>query len=429
MDQEMSVADAVADGDLMFAHPDETSAIDEMTDPLGTIAPALFAAGPVIHGKGHDEGRYVEFAGRRFPNILAPASMCTDDVFLAVSFAAQQEVMRNPDTFSSKLFEQSVGVFWGPSLAPMDPPEHTKYREVIQLAFMPKLMRTYEETIVVPMLKRRFADLKSKGRGDLVRELNTFYPYEIVGAIVGYEPEDIDLVGSLFYKIFQANSNPMAALEAGQKLREYTKNLVDMRREEPKDDLVSAIVQAEVDGKPITADHLVGMVNHLMAAGVDTTYRQTNNTIHCLLSNPDQFAKMKEDRSLIPAAVNEALRYEGLGGILPRVAQKDTELFGVNVPSDSVVFVMQSVGSRDPERWDNPHSFDIERKQKPHMQFVFGPHACVGQQLARLMLSRYLEFMLDELPNLRWDPEAGDPPAITGWTQRSALSLPVVWDT
>ncbi len=416
----------IADG--MFSHPDHTAEIDARSDPVTEIADTVFPLGPVIKGRGLENGTFVEFVGLRFPNILAPSQMCAGDVYMAVSFEAQQILFRDTEKFSSKLFEESVKAFWGPALTPMNPPEHTTYRAVMQQAFMPKLMKIYEETIVQPVLKRRFDELKPRGRADLARELNAFYPYEIVGTIVGYETGDVEFIASLFATIFQANTDPMAAVNAGTELRKYTQQLVEKRRKEPREDVVSAIINEEVDGEPIPDERLVGMINHLMAGGVDTTYRQTSNTVHCLLSHPDQLEKLRADHSLIPSAVNEALRFEGIGGILPRMAAKDTDLCGTQIPKGAVVFGMQGVGNRDPKRWDNPHTFDIERKPKPHLQFIFGPHACLGQHLARLMISRYLEHLLNDLSGLRWDPEADIPPSITGWSQRAALSLPVVWD-
>jgi cytochrome P450 len=150
--------------------------------------------------------------------------------------------------------------------------------------------------------------------------------------------------------------------------------------------------------------------------------------VHNLLSHPDQFEALKLDRTLIPSAVEESLRYEGIGGLVCRRALEDTNLCGTGIPKGSVVFIMHCVTDRDRSRWEDPDVFNIRRLRQPHIQFGNGPHSCIGQHLARFMLARYVEHLIDDLPNLRWDPSLQAPPKITGWTQRHPLSLPVVWD-
>ena len=119
------------DADLMFGHPDDTGEIDAYEDPVREIAARLFAAGPVARGHGVETktgAAAVRFAGITFPNIMTPPSYCERECFCAVSWEAVRKVYMNPGVFSSTVFEESVGAFWGPALTPMDPPEHTKYR-------------------------------------------------------------------------------------------------------------------------------------------------------------------------------------------------------------------------------------------------------------------------------------------------------------
>jgi cytochrome P450 len=146
-----------------------------------------------------------------------------------------------------------------------------------------------------------------------------------------------------------------------------------------------------------------------------------------LLSHPDQFARLREDRSLIPAAIEECIRYQGIGNLIVRQAIEDTEVCGTAIPKGAVMFLMHGVTNRDPHRWSRPDAFDISRPSQPHIQFGNGPHACIGQHLARFMLARYVEHLIDDLPGLRWASDLDAPPKITGWTQRTPLTLPVEW--
>ncbi len=414
----------------LFKHPDHTANIDSREDAVREIADELFAMGPVVRGSGfvRPEGAGVRFGHLEFPNILIPAEACEGECFAAVSWEAARTVYLNSKTFVSSIFEKSVGAFWGPALTTLDPPEHTKYRSIMELGFTPKHVKGYEDTIIRPVIERRFNAIKGRGRADLVRELNCFYPYEIVGRIVGFDSADIGFVARCFNRIWLANINPQAAFEAGNALKEYSARLIAARRREPRDDLVSAMAKAQVDGKPLQDVNYVAMVNHLMAGGIDTTFRQSGNLAHTLLSNPDQFELVKENRDLIPNAVEESLRYEGVGGIVGRLAAEDFDLCGVRIPRGAIVFTFHGVENRDPSRWEAPHAFDVQRPRLPHMQFSNGPHSCIGQHLARFMLARYLEHLIDDLPKLRWDPHVETKPKITGWTQRTPLSLPVVWD-
>jgi cytochrome P450 len=420
------------DADVMFAHPDDTTEIDAYDDPVREIAAKLHAYGPVIQGYGlitQAGSAAVRFADITFPNILTPPSYCEKACFCAVSWDAVRAVYMNPGVFSSTVFEESVGAFWGPALSPMDPPEHTKYRAIMQLGFTPRRISSYEERIINPVITSRFDAIKRKGSADLVRELNGFYPFEIVGAIVGYDPSMVAFVGACFNRIWHANVDPEGARAAGDALKAHSKELIDSRRgQPPKNDLVSAMMEAEVDGEKLSEERFVAMINHFMAGGIDTTYGQSGNFVHSLLTHPDQFEALKRDRSLIASAVEESLRYEGIGGIVCRRALEDTNLCGTDIPKGSVVFLMHGVTDRDKARWEDPDVFNIRRPRQPHIQFASGPHSCIGQHLARFMLARYAEHLIDDLPNLQWDPTVEKPPKIMGWTQRSPLRLPVVWD-
>ena len=420
------------DPEVMFGHPDDTTEIDAYDDPVREIAARLHAAGPVVRGRGlvtERGGAAVRFAGVTFPNIMTPPSYCEQDCFCAVSWDSVRAVYMNPKVFSSTVFEESVGAFWGPALSPMDPPEHTKYRSIMQLGFTPKRVASYEERIINPIITKRFDAIKQKGKADLVRDLNAFYPFEIVGTIVGFDPSLVAFVGACFNRIWHANVDPAGAHAAAVALKTYSKNLIDARRgQAPKDDLVSAMMEAEVDGAPLLEERFVAMINHFMAGGIDTTYGQSGNLVHTLLSHPEQFEVLKQDRSMIPAAVEESLRYEGIGGIICRRTVEDTDLCGTFIPKGSVVFIMHGVTDRDASRWEDPDVFNVRRVRQPHIQFAGGPHSCIGQHLARFMLARYIEHLIDDLPNLRWDPTLNTPPKITGWTQRHPVTLPVVWD-
>ena len=413
--------------EALFAHPDDTSSIDCLADPIREISDALYSVGPVIKGQGSERGAYVHFAGYRFPNILAPGRLCEGDVYAAVSWEANYKLYMDPGT-SSSLFKESVEAFWGPALSPKDPPEHTKYRAVMQRGFTPKQIESYKDTVVRPVLIRRFQELRGKGHADLVREINVYYPYEILGQIIGFNPEDIEFVARCFGNIFKANTDLELAMRAGRELREYAGKLVRSRRESPRSDFVSAMLEAEVEGERLPDDQLVGLIVHFLSGGIDTTYKQTGLVVYSLLAHPEQLELLKSNRELIPGAIEETLRHEGIGAMVCRQAGEDIELCGTQIPKGAVVFTLHSIANRDPSRWENPHDYDITRPTQRHIAFSNGPHVCIGQHIARFMLGEYIQHFLDDLPNVRWDPECTEAPRVTGWHQRACKTLPVVWD-
>jgi len=165
----------------------------------------------------------------------------------------------------------------------------------------------------------------------------------------------------------------------------------------------------------------------LLPAGAETTYRSSSNLLFGLLTNPDQLRALADDRSLLPQAIEEGVRWEPpLTGIV-RLATEDVEVDGVPVRCGSVVNVCIAAANRDETRWERPDAFDLFRPAKAHVSFALGPHTCLGMHLARMETTVAVETILDRLPNLRLDPSAEDV-HISGVTFRAPRALPVVVD-
>jgi cytochrome P450 len=418
----MSLADAT-----LFSHPDDTTYVDSLEDPVRSVA-ELQRFGPIVRGESLKSGHLMRFGEVILPNILVSPQRVESGVFAALTWEAGRAVYMDSSRFSSSALSETSGKNWGHNLSEMDPPIHTKYREIVQRGFLPKRVASWDVDIIRPILEQKFESIKSKGRADLVRELTAFFPYTIVGTVVGFDPEDIVRVGRTFHTLLQSLTNPAAAQQASVDLKGYAKKLIDARRREPKNDLVSVMTSAEINGESIPDETFIGLVIHLMAGGIDTVYRISSNVVHLLLNHPDQFERLKANHALISSTIEETLRYQGVASMLPRQVTEDTELMGVTMPKGSIVYVMNAAINRDATRWPNPHVFDIGRKPLPHMAFGNGPHSCIGMHLARFELGIYLEHLLKDLPNLRWDPNVRSIPKITGWTIRGTNSLPVIWD-
>jgi len=190
--------------------------------------------------------------------------------------------------------------------------------------------------------------------------------------------------------------------------------------------VISVLAQAELEGVRLNNDEICAFLRLLLPAGAETTYRSSSNLLWGLLSNPDQLDALRADRSLMPQAIEEGLRWEApLIGIM-RTAAHDTEVCGVPVPAGSTVAINIGSANHDETVWENPEAFDIFRPQKQHLAFAWGPHMCLGLHLARMETRVLLTQLLDRLPNLRFDPDAEISP-ITGAIFRAPAALPVVW--
>src|SRR5437764_1532688 len=216
-------------------------------------------------------------------------------------------------------------------------------------------------------------------------------------------------------------------MAASRSLRDYFKTIVDQRRVDPQDDLISDLVCAEIDGHQLTDDEIFAFLRLLLPAGAETTYRSSSNLLFLLLSNPDQLQAVIDDRGLMPQAIEEALRVEPPLLFIMRTAATDVELGGTLVPKGSFLSVGVGAANHDPDRYSDPDRFDIFRDPLQHIAFGFGPHMCLGMHLARMETRVALGHLFDRLPNLRLDPAADDP-HIHGLMFRSPKELPVLFD-
>lgn len=347
-------------------------------------------------------------------------------VFIVYRYEDVAEVLRDNETYSSSI----ILAFFGDALGKhvmlgMDEPTHRRHRALVSGAFTQRALARRENEVaqVGNGLIDRFADL---GRADLVREFTFPYPTQIIAGLLGLPREDYAQFQRWSISLLSITVNRERAVAASEALRDYFVPILAARRVEPRDDLISSLAQAEIDGEKLADEEIFSFLRLLLPAGVETTYRSTGNLLFGLLSNPGQLEAVRADRSLIPQAIEEAVRWEPPLLTITRVATRETELGGVRIPAGSTVMPMLGSANRDEERWSDPDRFDVFRAPRPHIGFGHGTHVCLGMHLARIEMRVALELLFDRLPDLRLDPEAGDP-HIRGQVFRSPTSLPVLF--
>jgi cytochrome P450 len=216
----------------------------------------------------------------------------------------------------------------------------------------------------------------------------------------------------------------MAASEA---LRDYFATILDDRRRHPADDLISELVQTEVDGRKLEDEEIYSFLRLLLPAGVETTYRASGSMLYGLLTNPDQLQAVVADRDLLVPAFEETIRWEPPVTVILRQATRDTELAGVPVQKGADVGLLLGAANRDERKYEDPDNFNLFRESKQNVGFGFGIHVCLGMHLARMETRVALNALFDRLPDLRLDAAPDQDLHIRGMAFRSPVALPVAF--
>jgi cytochrome P450 len=348
-------------------------------------------------------------------------------LFTVTSHELAQQVLTDNARFSSAGYATTIGQVMGRSILQMDPPEHQRHRALVARAFRARALDQWGDTIIGATIAELIDAFASDGRADLIPQLTFPFPVRVIARVLGLPEADWPRFLRLSTDLIAVMRNWDRAVAAGRELRGYFAEIIADRRRHPRDDLVSQLIEAEVDGHRLSDDEIYPFLLLLLPAGAETTYRSSSNLLFGLLSDPGQLAAVRADRDLVPQAIEEALRWETPALTVARTATQDVDLGGVPIPSGSLVAVSLGAANRDPERYAEPDAFDIFREDTQHLSFGDGAHKCLGMHLARLEMRLLLNAVLDRLPGLRLDP-AFDDVHIHGMLFRSPPNLPVLFD-
>lgn len=349
-------------------------------------------------------------------------------VFMVYRHEDVIKMLRDNETFSSAIIIDTFGDVLGQQvMLGMDEPQHGRHRALVSKAFSPRAVAGWEHELVIPvanLLIDRFAD---RGHADLVKEFNFEYPTRIIARILGLPEGDYEQFQRWSISLLSFTINPERGRAASLALRDYFTPILAARRLDPRNDLISRLADAEIDGQKLSDEEIFSFLRLLLPAGIETTYRSLGNLLFALLTHTDQLDAVRSDRSLLPQAIEEGVRWDAPLLTITRVATCDTELSGVPIPAGSAVMPMLGAANRQDDRYADPNLFDIFRESKVHASWGHGAHVCLGSHLARMEMRDALGLMFDRLPNLRLDPAGGDP-HIRGQVFRSPTSLPVLFD-
>jgi cytochrome P450 len=387
----------------------------------------LLAKCPVEHGS----------LSLHFPNPMSRRfeGVVEDRTITVHAYEPGLEALRQAAVLSSEgFYGPALNVAIGKSVIGMDEPEHRRLRLLLQPAFSKLKMERWKGDIIQPVVDEHLLRIKPLGKADLYEEVAPNVPVQTIGVALGLPGED----QRKFFDWAVGMTSGGDVLGNSAAVAEYVAPLIAERRANPKTDLLSLLVEARIedtdadgmdDSRPLTDEEVNTFVRLLIIAGAGTTYKAYGNLMFMLLSHPDQLTAVRDDRGLVPLAIDETLRIEQPLASVQRVAKADTTIGGVDVAPGCPVSVNIGAANHDPAQWGSePETFDIFRNRPDrHLSFGFGIHRCLGIHLARAELSVLLNRTLDLLPNVRFDPDQPRP-YITGLTFRMPTAVPAVWD-
>ncbi|HZR20359.1 MAG TPA: cytochrome P450 [Verrucomicrobiae bacterium] len=300
-----------------------------------------------------------------------------------------------------------------------DPPRHTKMRALISRAFTPRMVADLEPQI--RELSRRLLDaVVERGTMDLVLEYAVPLPMKVIAGMIGIPPGDWAKFKSWsdsILKLSYARTGGEEAEKSGREFKQvtgemsaYLQQMSEERRSYPRNDLLTRLLEAEVDGERLTHEEILGFFQLLVVGGQDTTANLISNAILCLSENPAQLARLENEPGLLAPAIEEVLRYRAPLQWVMRTPRIDVEMHGKVIPAGKLVLPMIGSANRDAKQFSNADTFDIGRDPNPHIAFGHGIHACLGAALARLEARIALPDLLGRLKHLEVECPQSWPP-------------------
>jgi cytochrome P450 len=296
----------------------------------------------------------------------------------------------------------------------MDPPDHRHMRSLLNKVFTPRAIQSQKQMVSDKIDK--YLGAVDPDRFDAVQDFSGPFPVEVITTMLGVPEEHAQQIRHWIDESLTREPGQVEVGESGMQANINTAmlyfDLVKQRRDRPRDDLFTKLLEAELEsesGEKRKLDDLeiAGFATLLGGAGAETVTKLVGNAPVVFARFPDQWQKLLDDRSKIPAAVEELLRYEAPSQYQVRRSMKDVHLHGVTIPAGKPIFLINGAANRDPEAWTDPDKFDIDRDrtEAQNMGFGYGVHSCLGAALARMESALALEKLLDFMPRYEvdWD--------------------------
>lgn len=308
-----------------------------------------------------------------------------------------------------------------------DDPEHRRLRTLVHKAFTPRSLQKISER--VEEITHELIDKAGTGQVDLMQAYSLPIPVTVIREMMGVDATDMDDLrnsisaltdGLSGFTIFKTLVWDMP------KATRFIKRMIDYKRANPADDILTGLIQAEEEGDRLSEEELIAMVYLLIIAGYETTVHLINNSVITLLNHPDQLERLRSEPDLMDSAIEELLRFSGpIEGTKPCYPTEDIEIAGVTIGKGETVMPLLGSANRDPRQFDNPNTFNIARTPNRHLGFSQGIHYCLGAPLARLETKAALTTLIERKPNLRLAVPSSELEiqSFPGWVRHKAVPV------
>lgn len=348
------------------------------------------------------------------------------------SFAHCDEVLRHPASCSDRLKStaaqramaagENMRPFGTPSFLFLDPPDHTRLRRLVSKAFSPRVVKSLEAGIA-ELVEALLDGVAAAGHFDVITDVAHPLPVAVICRLLGVPVED-EPQFSWASELLAQGLDPFFAftgqaqgfeerLQAGLWLREYLRDLLQQRRADPRDDLMSGLIAVEEAGDQLTEDEIIATCNLLLIAGHETTVNLIANAILVMLRHPDYWTQLAGDPARASAIVEETLRYDPPVQLVGRVAGEDMTIGEVPVTQGDTMMLLLAAANRDPAVSERPEVFNPDRTPLRHLAFGLGAHFCLGAPLARLEAAVALSAVTRRFPAARLADEPVYKPHVT----------------
>jgi cytochrome P450 len=386
------------------AHPEINVTMDDIPDLHRTLA-AMREESPLVEVRCNGERAWI-----------------------ILTYEALRDALRDEDTFpSAASYSKNTDPAVGRTLNSMRGAEHHRNRAVVSPTFRKQRMESYREELLEPLCHEVVDRFEGERHVDLRTVLTHLLPMEAITRLLGLPSEDAEALERWSNALFTYPFDPQGALAAKAEFTTFLVQVMEHRRAEPGDDLVSTLVHGEFQGRTLDDEEILSFLRLLFPAGTHNTTNAIGNLFFALLERPELMARVRDDVEARHWAVEEALRWEPSVGNLPRQASADGAVFhGVELPPHATMVYSFAAANRDPAMFPDPDRFDLDRKPQEMLTFGLGEHFCLGAWLGRQEMRVALDVVLERTRHLSLDDVDAARPR--GGSLRGPHTLPVTID-
>lgn len=314
------------------------------------------------------------------------------------------QAFRDSETFPPHLmykasFEDAIGESF---ISMEDPRKHLLYRKLATPAFRSRAVERYEREGISVLAHELVDRIDGRDSFDLVESFTTRFPYLVISRLLGLPRDREEEFQTWAYALLSFRDDPEAGRQARAHLTDFLAPVVEARRKEPKNDVISELLEIRVDGRALSEEEIYSHIRLLFPTGGETTHGSMGNLLYTVLTTNGLWETLRNDPSKVKSAVEESLRWETPIAVLPRLsAPVETTFEGVNLPANSWVLFAIAGANRDPQVFPNPDRFDLDRRKEDSLTFGRGVKACPGMHLARKNMSVALQVLLERFSSLQ----------------------------